>query len=277
MVNEFDNLQRVGDIIANHGREMVFALVILILGLYLAKLLTKYLRNGLMRVTENLSLISIIGNSFYILFILSIIMATTAQAGFRLQLIFRSLVIVALTAIGFLVLFRPYIPSLPFKVGNVIKVGKWLGRVETITFLNTRMKTFEGQTVFIPNRLILNDIVVNYHFTATRRVRVDVRLRYDQDILKAKRKLEEIMINDPRVKKTPRPVVYTINLDDSWVKLGGRAWVDNAKYWITRCDLNEKLKYLFDEEKIKIAFPQLDVHHYEHPDIMSLSEEEWEA
>ena len=30
MVNEFDNLQRVGDIIANHGREMVFALIILI-------------------------------------------------------------------------------------------------------------------------------------------------------------------------------------------------------------------------------------------------------
>ena len=85
------------------------------------------------------------------------------------------------------------------------------------------------------------------------------------------------MINDPRVKKTPRPVVYTINLDDSWVKLGGRAWVDNAKYWITRCDLNEKVKYLFDEDKIRIAFPQLDVHHYEHPDTMSLSEEEWEA
>jgi len=148
------------------------------------------------------------------------------------------------------------------------------GIVEATTFLRTRIKTFDGLTVFIPNRQILNDIVINYHYTGTRRVKVDVAIGYDQDILKAKRIIEEIMIADPRVKKTPRPVVYTLDLDESWVKLGGRAWVDNKKYWVTRCEFIEKVKYRFGQEGIKIAFPQLGVHHYEMQESIEVAEEE---
>ena len=277
MGNEFEKLQRIGDLMATHGRELALALVVLIAGLYLSKLLTRYIKLGLGRFTDNQSLVSIISNSIYVLFLLTIVMTATTQAGFNPQVIFRTLIIAGLCAIGLLVLFRPYMPTLPYKVGNTIKVGDMLGKVEATTFLNTRMKTFDGLTVFIPNRQILNDIVVNYHFTATRRIKVDVGIGYDQDILRAKRIMEEIMISDPRVKQAPRPVVYTLDLEDSWVKLGGRGWVDNAKYWITRCDLIEKVKYRFDSEGIRIAFPQLDVHHYELPEPHPLPEEEMTA
>ena len=266
MGSEFEKLQRVSDIMSQHGPELAIALIFLIGGLFLSKYLAKYLRIGLGRITTNLDLISIVSNIVYILFLFVVIMVATTQAGFKPQLVFRFLMVVGLAAIGLLVLFRPYIPSLPFKVGNTVKAGDILGKVEATTFLNTRMKTFDGLTVFIPNRQILNDIVINYHFTGTRKVKVDVGIGYDQDILKAKRIMEELMVTDPRVKKTPRPVVFTMGLEDSWVKLGARCWVDNPKYWLTRCDLIEKVKYRFDEENIRIAFPQLDIHHYEFPE-----------
>ena len=134
--------------------------------------------------------------------------------------------------------------------------------MEATTFLNTRLKTFEGLTVFVPNSKIFNDYVTNYHFTPTRRVKVDVGIGYDQDILKAKRIMEAIMIEDPRVETKPRPAVYVLNLADSCVELGGRCWVENLKYWVTRCDLIEKVKLRFDQEGITIAFPQRDVHLY---------------
>ena len=171
MGNEFEKLQRVGNIMAEHGWDLAVALVVLIAGLYLSKLIARYLRIGLGRFMKSQSLISIICNSVYILFLLSIIMAATTQAGFKPQIIFRFLMVAGLAAIGVLVLFRPYMPTLPYKVGNTIKVGDMLGKVEATTFLNTRMKTFDGLTVFIPNRQILDDIVINYHFTATRRVK----------------------------------------------------------------------------------------------------------
>jgi len=274
MGSEIEKLQRVGDILASHGRELAIALIFLIAGLYLAKYLTKYLRIGLSRVTTNLNIISIVSSSFYILFLMTVVMLAATQAGIKPQVIFRALMIAGLAAIGIVTLFRPYLPTLPFEVGNTVKAGDILGKVEATTFLNTRMKTFDGLTVFIPNRQILNDVVINYHFTATRKVKVDVGIGYDQDILKAKRIMEELMITDPRVKKTPRPVVYTMAMEDSWVKLGARCWVDNPKYWLTRCDLIEKIKYRFDEENIRIAFPQLDVHHYELPESIEFSGEE---
>ena len=76
------------------------------------------------------------------------------------------------------------------------------------------------------------------------------------------------------MKKTPRPVVYTLALEDSWVKMGGRCWVDNAKFWFTRCDLIEKVKYGFDNEGIRFAFPQVDVHHHDSPEVIDFPEEE---
>jgi small-conductance mechanosensitive channel len=56
--------------------------------------------------------------------------------------------------------------------------------------------------------------------------------------------------------------VYVLYLADSWVTLGGRVWVDNQKYWVTKCELIEKAKLRFDQEDITIAFPQRDVHLY---------------
>jgi small conductance mechanosensitive channel len=68
------------------------------------------------------------------------------------------------------------------------------------------------------------------------------------------------MIEDPRVKVKPGPVVYVTDLGASSVELGGRCWVDNKDYWIARCDLLEKTKLRFDTEGIRFAFPQLDLH-----------------
>jgi small conductance mechanosensitive channel len=68
------------------------------------------------------------------------------------------------------------------------------------------------------------------------------------------------MTEDARVKTKPGPMVYVLNLSSSSVELGGRCWVDNKDYWVTRCDLLEKTKLRFDSEGIQFAFPQLDLH-----------------
>jgi small conductance mechanosensitive channel len=172
----------------------------------------------------------------------------------------RILLAVILAAIGLLVILRPYIPTLPFKVGNTIMTGDLLGKVEATTMLNTRLRTFDGKTVFVPNSKILNDYLINYHFTPNRRFEIDVGIGYDQDLLKAKRVLEELIVSDPRVLGTPRPIVYVTKLTDRCVELSGRGWINNLKYWRTKCDLLEKTKLRFDKEGIKIAFPQRDIH-----------------
>ena len=254
--------KKLGEAIALHGQDFVLALFILVIGLIVLKMLTRLLRRVLDRSALKPQMVSTVTSIFYIILLFMVVAAALHQAGMATIVIRRILIVAGMIAVGLIAIFRPLLPTLPFKVGNTVKVGDLLGKIESTTILNTRMKTFDGKTVFIPNSKILNDYVINYHFTGTRRVKVDVGIGYDQDLLKAKQVLEAIMIGDPRVKVTPRPAVYVLNLNNGCIQLGGRCWVGNLNYWQSRCELIEKTKLRFDQEGIIIAFPQLDVHHY---------------
>lgn len=257
---ELSRMQQIGDTLALHGREMVIALAILIVGLLVARWIDRGLRNLLQRAMPKAGYITAICNVIYILMVTSVVAVAAVEYGAKPVNIIRLLTIIALVAVGLILFLRPLFPSMPFKAGNTVKAGDLLGKVEAITFLNTRLRTFDGKTFFVPNRKILDDIVINYHFTQTRRVKLDVSIRYDQDLLKAKRVLEAVMTEDARVETKPGPMVYVLNLAASAVELGGRCWVDNKNYWVARCDLLEKIKLRFDQDGIRFAFPQLDLH-----------------
>ena len=262
MEGTFEKYKAMGELIASQGQHFVIALFILVVGLVVIKQGSKFLKLLLEKFALKPQTVSTVSSIISILLLVIVIATALEQLGMNSLVIRRVLFLVSLAVIGIIAIFRPLIPTLPFKVGNTVKVGDLLGKIEATTILNTRMRTFDGRTVFIPNSKIINDFVINYHYTKTRRIKVDVGIGYDQDILKAKQVLETIMIEDPRVKVTPRPTVYVLNLANSCVQLGGRCWVDNVKYWTTRCELIEKTKLRFNHEGITIAFPQLDVHHY---------------
>jgi small conductance mechanosensitive channel len=274
MEEQITRFTKIGEVMTLYGKDILLALVILVVGLIAAKMVNRLLRQLLQRLTSNVSLISTISNTVYILILVFVVAAALHQAGVDVLVIRRVLAAIILAAVALIILLRPYIPTLPFKVGNTIKTGELLGRVEAITMLNTRLRTFDGKTVYVPNRKILDDYVINYHFTPTRRFELDIGIRYDQDILKAKQALETIMIEDPRVKTNPRPVVYVLDLADSCVELSARGWVENLKYWKTKCDLLEKAKLRLDQEGIVIAFPQRDVHIYHETGSTALPVEE---
>jgi small conductance mechanosensitive channel len=258
----FAKLDQFNSTMSLYGREVVIAFALIVFGL----ILIKWINQGLKRVFIKLPISPAKGatarNIVIVLMSAALLSFAAVQLGLDARPVMRFLAILTLGVIGMVVVFRPLIPSLPFKVGNTVKIGDLLGKIEATTILNTRLRTFDGKTFFVPNRKILDDVVINYHFSDTRRIKIDVGIRYDQDLMKAKQVLESIMIEDPRVIPKPAPVVYVLNLTSSCVELGGRCWVNNMKYWVTKCDLLEKTKYRFDHEEIAFAFPQLDLHFY---------------
>jgi small conductance mechanosensitive channel len=260
MNNEISRLQQFGDTLTQHGRTMVLALLILILGLLATRWIDKGLRIGLRRLLPTSKNVTAICNAIYIIMVIMVVMVAAVEFGAKPINMLRLVTIVALISVGLIIFLRPFIPAMPFKVGNTVKAANLLGKVEAVTFLNTRLRTFDGKTFFVPNRKILDDVVINYHFFGTRRIKIDVSIRYDQDLLHAKRTLEAVMTEDPRVKTKPGPAVYVLNLASSCVELGGRCWVDKKDFWVARCDLMEKTKLRFDREGIRFAYPQLDLH-----------------
>ena len=265
MEKEILQLAQFGEIVTLYGREVLLALVILVAGLIVAKLFHKYFRLLLMNLRLKESTISVINNILYVLILVFVIAFALKYAGMHPLVVRRILVGITLAVVGGIVIFRPLIPSLPFKVGNTVEAGGLLGKVEAITLLNTRLRTFDGKTVFVPNSKILNDNVINYHFIPNRQIRLVFGISYHDDLMKAKQVLAEILAEDPRVLEKPPAKVFVIDLGENSVQLAARPWVKNLDYWRTRCDLIEKVKLSFQQEGITIAFPQRDIHIYQEP------------
>lgn len=257
-----DRLNSLGEAMSQYGTRIALTLLVLIAGLFFVRWIDKALRNALSRLMPARPYVTTICHTVYIIMVITVIAAAATEFGAKPINVIRFLSIVTLAVVGVWMLLRPFFPSMPFKVGNTIKTGDLLGIVESISFLNTRLRTFDGKVFFVPNRKIIDDIVINYHLTPTRRVEINVDICYNQDLHKAKQVLEAVMIEDSRVEATPSPIVRFLNLASSSVELGGRCWVNNKDWWGTRCDLIEKIKHRFDCEKIQFAFPQLELHYH---------------
>jgi len=260
MEAELQKLKEMSDMVTLYGPGIVRALIVLVVGLVLARLFLKYSRRILRRLNLKETTLSVVVNVLFIL-IITIFASMAAQfLGLKAMVIGRVLAAISLALIGIVVIFRPLIPTLPFKVGHTIKTGTLLGKVEGTTLMNTRIRTFDGKTVFVPHSKVLNDYLINYHLIPNRQIRIDFPIGYKEDLLRAKQVLSEILAQDPRILKTPPARVFVIDLTQGGVQLAAWSWVKNIDYWRTRCDLLEKIKLRFDHESIGFAMPRRLVH-----------------
>ncbi len=246
-----------------YGQELNLALMIVLGTWILAGLLVRFFQKRLRasRVAEQKILL--IARATYVglattgvlvaLHVLGLHWGSTRKMMFSLILVAALIVLV----------LRRYIPPLPFKVGDMVEVSGLLGIVESISVVNTRLKAFDGRTFFIPNSAIMKDKIINYHFTANRRVDLTFGVGYADDLLKAKSIVAEILTEDPRILQDPPPRVFVMNLGESSVNVRAWAWTKNSDYFRTRCDLIEKVKLRFDCEGITIAYRQMEVHLHE--------------
>jgi len=260
-LEELERLQREMPLMVEQGRQVIIALAIIVIGLVAVKWLNKTLKLGLSRLPLKPAQASVIRNIICVIAIAIVAVMASITIGLPPRPVLQYLTIISLAAAGTIAVFRPLIPTLPFKIGNTVKAGDLLGKVEAITVLNTRLKTFDGTTVFVPNRKILDDIVINYQFTPTRKFKLEINILYDEDLMKAKQIMETIMVEDPRVHPTPRPVVYLMSLDKGYVELSGRGWTNNLDRFVVNRELLEKIKLRFDQEGITLALPQMQVHY----------------
>jgi len=150
----------------------------------------------------------------------------------------------------------------PFDVGDVVTAGGVTGRVNGMTLVTTKIKTFDNQVIYIPNNMLWNDIITNVTSSKTRRVDMVFGISYEDDVRKAKAVLERVVAEEERVLADPEPVIQVHELADSSVNFVVRPWVVTENYWPVYWSLTQTVKERFDAEGISIPFPQRDVHLY---------------
>ena len=147
----------------------------------------------------------------------------------------------------------------PFKVGDFIDAAGQSGTVLKIQIFYTHLLTGDNKEVMIPNGKLANGNVINYSSQETRRVDLTFGIGYDDDLLKAKNILFEIVKKHKLVLNHPEPFIAVSEQAASSINFVVRAWCNSSDYWTVHFDLLEEVKLRFDKEGISIPFNQLDV------------------
>lgn len=158
---------------------------------------------------------------------------------------------------GFVLMF-----SKPFEVGDWVVIGDDEGTVTEITIVNTRIQSFDGEYVVVPNDLVSSEPVINRTRRGRLRLEVEVGVDYRTDPDHASEIAVEAVSEVDRLLEVPTPQAVTKEFSDSAVLLGIRGWIDNPtsrKRWQARTKMIAAIKQAFADNDIKIPFPQQEL------------------
>lgn len=254
-------------LIVSYGLQILLALMILIVGKWLARLISKSIINTMIKKDIDKTISNFTGSIIHTVLLVVAIIAALGQLGIQTAS-FIAIVGAAGLAVGFalqgslsnfasgvlLILFRP------IRSGDFIEAAGQTGVVDEVGIFSTIMKSGDNKVIIIPNSNIMGSNIINYSLEDTRRIDMIIGVAYDADIRAVKAVLGEIIANDDRVLKEPEPTIALAELGDSSVNFVVRPWVNSSDYWPTKFSLLETIKLRFDEENIGIPFPQIDIH-----------------
>ncbi len=200
----------------------------------------------------------------YVVFVLAVVTAAS-QFGFEMTSVLAGLGVVGLAVsfaaqdtFGNIISGITLVVDKPFAVGDWVELGGIHAYVTRITLRTTTLTTFDNQSIVIPNKLILQERIVNYTLVPRIRARVPIGIAYKEDIRTARQVLLATLKDDADVLAEPSPQVVVTDLGASSINLELRFWIEDAPQQLPKqWEYTEKCKYALDEAGIEIPFPHL--------------------
>jgi small conductance mechanosensitive channel len=158
---------------------------------------------------------------------------------------------------GFVLMF-----SRPFEIGDWVQIGEQEGIVTEITIVNTRLQTFDGEMVVLPNDEVSSQPITNRTYKGRLRLEVEIGVDYEADPRAAAEVAREALDDVDEILDVPTPQVVLKRFADSSVVLGVRAWIGEPsarRKWRARTAVISAVKAAFEREGIKIPFPQREL------------------
>lgn len=257
-----DYLQKTKDLLFEFAPSVITALLILIIGLFLIKLVLnstkKVMKKRNVDVTLQKFSLNLVSWILKILLFITVIsklgIATTSFAA----IIAAAGLAIGLALQGSLGNFAGGVLIMifkPFKIGDLIEAQGEMGVVKEIEIFTTKLTGLSNKEIIIPNGSLSNGNIVNYTTEGTRRVDLVIGVSYDADIKKTKEILMDVVTSHPKVLQDPAPLVAVLALADSSVNFAVRPWCNSEDYWTVYFDITEKAKLALDEAGIEIPYP----------------------
>ena len=147
----------------------------------------------------------------------------------------------------------------PISIGDSSVVNGTEGYVEGIGLLSTRVRTYSGLYVRIPNDSLFTSEITNMVSNVARRFDYNISIRYTDDAKKAIKATKKVIEEHPYALKNPAPSVYVDTLGAHGIELKVRIWSPSGFWWDARTELLWTIFKALRQEDIDVPFDQLTV------------------
>ena len=263
-----DGLRALTELTVSFIPKLLIAILILWLGMKLAKMLKKLIVRTLERRNAEHSLQTFLGSLVDVLLKAMIIIMAMDVIGIKatsfIALLGAMGLAIGMALQGTLQNFAGGVIILlmkPFKVGDYIECGSYKGYVRGIRIFNTTIQPFNGRTIIVPNSELSNKSIINHTKEPVIRLDIVASVAYGTDLDRAKEVLLQVINDEPLILHEPKePVVAVSELGNSSVDFSMWMWVNTEDYWTVWLRIRENIYKALYANHITIPFPQLDVH-----------------
>lgn len=246
---------------------LISAVLVLVIGWWLASLLTKMAVRAMQRGKMDAGIISFTSSVSRNVLRVIVLISVAAQLGLDTTTIITALgtagVAVALAlkdnlanvASGALIII-----TRPFHVGDYLEVEGLQGTVTRIEMMFTTLSTIDNKEIVIPNSRLTANNIINYTAQEKRRLDLEYCVSYEDDLTRVKALLTEMVTGNGKVIPEPAPLVAVGEHKDSSIAMVIKVWCKSEDYWPLYYEMQENVKLTFDREGISIPYQQMDVH-----------------
>lgn len=253
------------------GLRLLAALLILLVGMWLAKRLSTGLERVLGRAHVDSTLIGFLRNVSYAAMLVLVfvtvltslgvpqtsMLAVLGAAGLAVGLALRDSLSNIASGVMLIVLR-------PFRAGDHVIAAGEEGIVSEVRIFQTRLRAFDQRMIILPNSQITTAPIINYTSLPTRRLEITVGVGYEDDIKRAQQILMGIAKANPLILADPAPFVQVVSLGESSVDLKLFANCKNMDFGDARSQLIEAVRNQIIDSGLSIPYPQRDLHVYHH-------------
>lgn len=245
------------------GTKIIYVALAIIIGIILIRISLKLIRRWMKKAEVELSLQSfLISLSTLLLysilfFVIGVILGIKASAfvtafgaaGIAIGLALQGSL--ANFAGGVLILlFRP------FKIGDEVVIEGSDGVVDQIDILYTRIKTYDGKMITLPNGKVSNNKIINNTQLPMRRVDINLHFSLHEDVDRLRELLTNTMKKHPDIIKDKPVQVWLNEFGEYYMKLSARCWAPTPIFWDVYWDQIEAIKKALDKNEIPLEIPK---------------------
>jgi len=150
----------------------------------------------------------------------------------------------------------------PFRVGDWVRIGERDGKVEQISWRATRLLTWDGDTLTVPNNEVARHAILNYSLPRAPHSRLlTIGVNYHTPPNKVVSVLRGLLSQVPGLVSSPAPIVRIVAYDDFSIRYEVRYWVPGyEEYRPIEGEINRLVWYHFRRHGIEIPFPTRHVY-----------------